>query len=457
MVGRKMKIDRLNLIVLIIFPILALGTIKLTNMVLPAKYYFSLSKLAKGADEPFIVDPPSVTEAKFCELLGKYEVEASDVNLPYIDCENLDSRSGQTVTAYTPSVDERDLIYRLAFQNDQRAIAALAADVNAVPRQPVDDERLRNILLTARSVKAAYDSLAFDYANRYRNLSYNSDGQLGGLSSSVFQPVTSQHQRPDSGFQQSQFNQPTEPSLPRAEVERILQAHQNFLNAYNSADLAGSVRNIAASDIDTILKDLYAADAIPQSFAQFYAAQAGDRVEQLLKTSFAQASLDLGNADKVRQEILSDVSQTGIPGYVLSALARVAPIFFVAILFGVYFGRREVMSISAAAGLLAFLLVWPIILLWDTVVQSQWASYREIFLGMYLLYIIAFFAVARSGALIGAYFGEKIDWHKPVAPEAGDEATPPKGYGKEIFVSLMASTIFSLVAFSINLILPLST
>jgi hypothetical protein len=76
---------------------------------------------------------------------------------------------------------------------------------------------------------------------------------------------------------------------------------------------------------------------------------------------------------------------------------------------------------------------------------------------MYLLYIIAFFAVARSGALIGAYFGERIDWHKPVVPEAGDEVTPPKGYGKEIFVSLMASTLFSLVAFSMNLILPLST
>ncbi len=450
-----MKIDRLNLIVLILFPIIALGTIKLTNMVLPAKYYFSLSKLAKGADEPFIVDPPSVTEAKFCGLLKKYDVESGDVNLPYIDCDNLGAAGQQTV-AYKPTADERDLIYRLAFQNDQRAIAALSADINAVPRQPMAQERLEEILNTSRSVKAAYDALSYDYANRYRNLSYSSDGQLISFSNAVFQTITSQHQRPESGFQQSQFNQ-QQPSLSPEEMARIRQAHQNFLNAYYSANLSSSVHNIAASDIDTILKDLYSADTIPISFAQFYTAQPADKVQDLLKASFAQANLDLDYTEKVRKEILSDVSQTGIPSYAVSALARVAPIFLVAILFGIYFGRSDVLSIAAAAGLLAFLLVWPIILLWDTVVQSQWASYREIFLGMYLLYIIAFFAVAWCGSLIGAYIGEKMHWHKPLVQSNGDEAMSPKGYGKEIFVSLMASTIFSLVAFSMNLILPLST
>ena len=151
----------------------------------------------------------------------------------------------------------------------------------------------------------------------------------------------------------------------------------------------------------------------PECFAQFYAAQAADRVDQLLKASFAQANLDLDYTDKVRQEILSDISQSGIPTYVISALARVAPIFLVALLFGIYFGRRDVLSISVGAALLAFLLVWPIILLWDTVVQSQWANYQELFLGMYLLYIIAFFAVARCGALIGSYWGEKLNRHEP--------------------------------------------
>lgn len=452
-----MKVDRLNLIVLILFPILALGMIKLTNMVLPAKYYFSLSKLAKGADEPFIVDPPSVTEAKFCDLLKKYDVESNDVNLPYIDCENLDSQSQTTTATYKPTKDERDLIYRLAFQNDQRAIGALAADINAIPRQPMDNQRLRNILLTSRSVKAAYNALVLDYTGRYRNLPYSGDGQLIGFSSTAFEPVTSKHQRPDSGFQQSQFNQPTEPAMPQEVIETILQAHQNFLNSYADADLAGGVRNIAASDIDLILKDLYSADNLPQSFAQFYAEQTAGQVEQLLKASFAQANLDIDYTEKVRQEILSDISQSGIPTYVISALARVAPIFLVALVFGIWFGRRDVVSISVGAALLAFLLVWPIILLWDTVVQSQWASYRELFLGMYLLYIIAFFAVARCGALIGAYWGEKIRWHEPMVREASEGAMSPKGYGMEILVSLVASTIFSLVAFSMNLILPLST
>ena len=107
--------------------------------------------------------------------------------------------------------------------------------------------------------------------------------------------------------------------------------------------------------------------------------------------------------------------------------------------------------------MLAFLLVWPIILLWDTVVQSQWANYQELFLGMYLLYIIAFFAVARCGALIGSYWGEKLNWHEPVVQEVSEGTMSPKGYGMEILVSLIASTIFSLVAFSMNLILPLST
>lgn len=451
-----MKIDRLNLIVLILFPILALGAIKVTNMVLPAKYYFSLSKLAKGADEPFIVDPPSVTETKFCDLLKKYDVESSDVNLPYIDCTNLDSFTQQAVTTYTPSADERDLIYRLAFQNDQRAIAALSTDVSAIPRQPMDPQRFEDILNTSRSVKAAYNALIYDYTNLYRNLPYNSDGQLVAFTSAVFQPITSQAEDTNSGFQQTQDNQQTGPFLSQEEMARIRQAHQNFLNSYYSTNPAASVQNIAASDIDQILKDLYSAQNLPQNFAQFYTSQAADAVQAMLKTSFEQANLDLDSTDKVRQEILSDISQSGIPSYIISALARVAPIFLVALLFGIYFGRQDVMSISVASGLLAFLLVWPIVLLWDTVVQSQWAAYREIFLAMYLLYIIAFFAVARCGSLIGAYIGEKMRWHEPQLQEAA-EALAPKGYGKEIFVSLMASTIFSLVAFSMNLILPLST
>jgi hypothetical protein len=459
-----MKLDRLNLVVLVLFPILTLGAIKLTNLILPAKYYFSLSKLAKGADEPFIVDPPSVTESKFCDLLKKYDVQSSDVNLPYIDCDNLQSGSEPAVTAYAPTSDERDEIFRIAFQNDQRAISYLRADLMALPRQPIAPDRLDTILNSSRSVMAAFNALAYEYSNPYRSIPYNDQAQLVALSDNAFQPIL----RPaanaaNPSFDQNQSGGQNTPQLSPQDIARIRQAHQNFVSDYLDKGVPSPIRNIAVRDIENILKSAYASSDIPRNFSQFYAEQAGDSVAALMKGKFVEANLNIANTEEVRKEILSDVSQTGIFNYTVSALARVAPIFLIAILFGIYFGRRDVLSIAAASALLAFLLVWPIILLWDTVVQSQWASYREFFLGIYLLYVIAFFAVAQCGALIGAYIGERLTLHEPVAIEAkggtadGDGIVQVKGYGKEIFVSLMASTIFSLVAFSMNLILPLNT
>jgi hypothetical protein len=141
---------------------------------------------------------------------------------------------------------------------------------------------------------------------------------------------------------------------------------------------------------------------VPRDFAGFYIDQNEPIVKAALRSEFEASNIDLSDAAEVRQQILSQASQTGIFSYIVAALARVLPIFAVALLFGAYFGRREVTSISVGAGLLAFLLVWPILLLWDTVVQSQWAEYTTLFICIYLFYVVAFFAVAHSGSLIGA-------------------------------------------------------
>src|SRR5688572_17738751 len=53
---------------------LIIFAIKVTPLLLPAKYYFSFSSIMGSGTEPFIVDTPGVTGKKLCAVLEKYDI-----------------------------------------------------------------------------------------------------------------------------------------------------------------------------------------------------------------------------------------------------------------------------------------------------------------------------------------------------------------------------------------------
>jgi hypothetical protein len=90
-------------------------------------------------------------------------------------------------------------------------------------------------------------------------------------------------------------------------------------------------------------------------------------------------------------------------------------------------------------------------------VQSQWAEYKPLFIGIYLLYVVAFFAVAHSGSLIGAALSRSLGIRKTLDETTAAIDTSGRIHSREILASLICSGIFSFLAFSLNLIVPLQT
>jgi hypothetical protein len=150
-----------------------------------------------------------------------------------------------------------------------------------------------------------------------------------------------------------------------------------------------------------------------------------------------------------------DVYRTNLPSYVIAGLLRILPVFAVAFLFGIYFGRAEILSVSIAGGLAALALVWPIVLLWDTIVQGKWHDFKLTFIGIYALYVLTFFITARAGALAGSAVAARLGiWQK--SPSTVEAQSSPK-YFTDLVVSVIGSVIFSLLVMALNLIVPLKT
>jgi hypothetical protein len=452
-----MSLGRLNLLILIAFPVFAFGAIQVANSILPAKYYFSLSTLAKGADEPFIVEPPSITQQRFCSLLAKYHLQPGEAGLPYINCAELDEGLPDSTATYQPSAEEKDAIYRIALQSGGRALEILKEEAGKFPRQAVAPEAVDQILQTSNSQREAVRRISEQYIQPLRDYSLDGANAIASFFANEFASLTGT--TPPAGEDGGSSVDPAANpgALTAEEAERVRVLHRSFAERHASLDLSVGYTTIKVQDIESILKNSYTPEDVSRGVQHFYAVQPVEQLQNRLKDHFFSSQSGLVDERQVRTQLLQEASATGVGHYVVAAIARVAPIFLVALAFGLYFGRAEVLSISFGAALLALLLVWPILLLWDMVVRSQWVSYRAMFVGIYALYILAFFAVARTGALVGSLLGQKTGIHTERGETFEAGAVGIGDYRREILVSFVASALFSLFVFSINLLLPLQS
>src|SRR5438270_10511522 len=89
--------------------------IKTTTLLLPAKYYFNFTKLVGGDSEPLLVDPPSVTGAKLCEVMARFAIPAGTFTRPVSCTANHEN---------SLSAAQIDQLYSIALRSDQAVRAA---------------------------------------------------------------------------------------------------------------------------------------------------------------------------------------------------------------------------------------------------------------------------------------------------------------------------------------------
>ena len=82
---RSLFAFRVNFAITFLGAFLLMFLIRLTGL-LPSQYYFSFSKLVAGDRGPFLVDPPSVTGAKLCELLRANGISPETMQSTSVDC-----------------------------------------------------------------------------------------------------------------------------------------------------------------------------------------------------------------------------------------------------------------------------------------------------------------------------------------------------------------------------------
>ncbi len=81
-------------------------------------------------------------------------------------------------------------------------------------------------------------------------------------------------------------------------------------------------------------------------------------------------------------------------------LLKIMPALAGAFIIGLFWRERVLFDAPIAAGLVAFLFCWPIIMLWDAVVADEWKQYRNSFFSLYIAYILSYYFAARLGAML---------------------------------------------------------
>jgi hypothetical protein len=123
---------------------------------------------------------------------------------------------------------------------------------------------------------------------------------------------------------------------------------------------------------------------------------------------------------RIQQRIFGRDSMVFWPSVLLKILPALATGFLIAFVFH----KDWLFEISFGSGLAAFLLFWPIILLWDVVVSKYWIDRKWLFFMMYFFYMVSYYYSSRLGAILGLKTREaklppeilsQIEWNKIIA------------------------------------------
>lgn len=441
---------RANVVIAFLGAFAIMFLIKLTS-ILPAQYYFSFSELFGGDDTPFLIDPPGVSNKKFCDILRKNNINVRDIKRDRVEC----NERPQSSEVFDQT--QKDAIYTIALQNDPVTRQRLMNAMQNVTLAPLSDEQIFKITERYSTPKEAYEQIIRQYNRQLER-------RLGAYLFQQLQPAYGQIKVKDNNTQTSSVLRAkyNDSKLSPDQVTQIHEAHQLFMQRFSAQDFAArQVTPLQKSSLDKIIKDAYSKESLLRNIGNHYIATYKVPVEQKLKEVFAVKGLSIKPNDKpqkARAVVVKEILSGGLHNYVIAILVRILPVLLFGFVLGIVFGRKELFSISLAGALAAFFLSWPVILLWDTVVQSSWNDKKHMFLIFYALYIVSFFFTARVGAVLGAAL-------RPIMPKFVKASTPdgdPRDITEAISMRTLSLNVFTGIAanavvYAWNVMIPLTS
>jgi hypothetical protein len=435
--------------------------IKLTPLLLPAKYYFSFSKLMASGSEPFIVDPPGVTGQKLCALMEKYDIPNDRFPNSFIDCSLSYAQDSSSTDSSQPpfSPQQKDRIYTIALQGDPQVRGDLKAMLEHSAIAFPTDADVALITSQTRSVSTAFEKLFESYRSSLNDVveaavgnkveeSFAADAVSGGSNATDHGPGGEATTIEESIGEQ--------PRLSAETSAKVLAAYQKAALRLGQTQLATAVKPITKSEVDKAIKHSYGWDGVDDSIVDYYKRSLSDEfVHGVLMEEFKNAGLSVKTPDEDRRLIFAEINKFSLLNYVVAIVVRLLPVVLFGVVMGIVFGRGEVLSIAIAGGIAAFLLSWPLMLMWDRLVQSSWLDKKTVFLIFYAGYILAFFITARASAMFGAKIRQRMRPDESPAPGAADGTAAETISWAGIITNAAAAVVANVLVYIGNVIIPL--
>jgi len=423
----KLASLRVNLLIVFVGAPLIILMIKAVSLLLPPKYYFSFSKLVAGSSEPFIVDPPGITAKKLCEVLARDGIPRSTFRGQIRTCDRDYERP--------ISPREMDEIYGIALGSDARIRQAYRDEAARGPIQPMSDDQIRELAANTDSVGDVVEAITDHYLNQIIRIpeTYNSEK----IAELFIGPV------PDDAPAQSDDDK--KKTIPASVVARIVEAHASLRGDLVNNNFAEKMLPIKKSTIDEMTRGADSVRDVAGRISQYYSGQIGDDIRATITNNFAKFDL-VAN----RKAVFEEINKFSWTHYLLSVLVRLTPVFLFGIACGLALGRGEVLSASMAGGMAAFLLSWPLMLMWDRLVQSAWTDKKWLFFCFYAVYIFSFFLTARCAAIIGARLRENL-------PSVREKIASGGVTWRDVAINTAGAMAINAVVYAWNIYLPLTS
>lgn len=387
--------------------------IKLTSL-LPGQHYFRFSQLVGSNASPFIVDPPGVTYARLCRMVQENRLADGKFSVALDQCPTtIPAPSHSQQKAYGKTHESE--IYRAVYENDER----LRKDIEARARQlrvasiPVDE--IQTEVQQSSNIDAATSALSARYQRQV------SDELKAGLSNppadglTVLARVLPAGAPADSGDGAGATPQP---GLDQKAAGALLRAAAAYDAGLAAPPQELRLEPVTKAKLDEIIGVTFSREDLIEQLVSYYSGQVADHYNSRFLTALEAEGISTSR-DKAALD--KSIRDEGLQAYVLAALIRLAPVFLFGFFIGVFYGATEITSAAYAAALAAFVLAWPVILLWDRVVSYTWQDKRHIFIALYILYVVSFFVAARVAASLGALVHEKLPWRRPEEKADGEE------------------------------------
>jgi hypothetical protein len=427
---RKVFDLRANIAIVVVGVTLIIALTKAFALMMPAQYYFAFSQiLSQEGDPPLIVEQPSITLARLCDIMKRNNLPAQALGDKQVHC-NL----GGPLQGLTR--EQKDKIYTTLLRADGAMRAAFSDALQSLRLQSVGEAGVSEVAEGQENLSKAVDDLRAKYDDQVRTAVAE---KVTGKMRELYGTLVSE--APGVGG-----------SLSANDVKILSSVDAALPQEITGVALAKAVPEIRKSAIDDMIARFEEQQAdVTDEITNFYLGGPSKLIEETARRILVRVGA-WGDREQVQRQLFSEVSRFSWPNYVIGILLRLTPVLLVGFVLGLLVGRREAFSIALAGGLAAFLLSWPMILMWDNVVAPKWHDKELWFLALYVNYAVAFFFTARAAALLGARVQEMRSIDVAILRGPASRAVA----WREIAINGGAALLLTVLAYTWNFLIPLA-